>query len=86
MISSSSSYKGLADSRKKNPIRKKPILIGDTIFVALPDSIVEELHIDEQQTFEVIPTSRGIYLQISSTQIEPSTDLIDGSKHRAGGI
>ena len=42
--SSSSNIIRLSDSHNKNPIRKKPIRVGDLMFLAIPDSIVEKLH------------------------------------------
>ncbi|MGB8935129.1 MAG: hypothetical protein WCC17_08495 [Candidatus Nitrosopolaris sp.] len=60
--STSSNIKGLPDS---NPILKKGIRVADMMFVAIPESIVRELQIDEQVWFEEIPTSGGIFLKIS---------------------
>jgi hypothetical protein len=64
LITSSFDIKHFPDTNNKNPIRKKPVRAGDVMFLGIPDSIVEELHIDEQRTFEVIPTREGIFLRI----------------------
>ncbi|MGB6533809.1 MAG: hypothetical protein WBF33_37480 [Candidatus Nitrosopolaris sp.] len=77
--SSSSNINRLSDSHNKNPIRKKPIRVGDMMFLAIPDSIVEKLHIDEDSWFEQIPTIEGIFLKISSKEI-PSRDLIENPR------
>jgi hypothetical protein len=69
--SPASNINGLANSNNKNPIWKKPHRISPNMMVvAIPESIVQQLHIDEQQTwFEEIPTSEGIFLKISSKEI-----------------
>jgi len=70
-LTTSSSNIGLPDSNNKNPIWKKPHRISpDMMVVAIPESIVQQLHIDEQGTwFEEIPTETGIFLKISSKEI-----------------
>ena len=70
-LTTSSSNIGLPDSNNKNPIWKKPHRISpDTMVVAIPESIVQQLHIDDECTwFEEIPTSEGIFLKISSKEI-----------------
>jgi hypothetical protein len=65
MSSSSSSNKILADS---NCIYKKVIRIGDqppTMLVFLKESIVQQLDIDENTSFDQIATSQGVLLKIS---------------------
>jgi hypothetical protein len=62
--SSSSNINRLSDSHNKNPNLKTPIRFGDTMFIAIPEHIVQYLHIEEQRTwFEVIPTSEGFRLR-----------------------
>jgi hypothetical protein len=59
---------GLPVSNNKNPILKKVIRVGDQprmMLVALHESIVEQLAIDEQCWFEQIATSEEIILKIS---------------------
>ena len=78
-LTTSSSNIGLPDSN--NPIWKKPHRISsDMMVVAIPESIVQRLQIDEQRTwFEEIPTSEGIFLKISSKEI-PSHDLTENPR------
>ncbi|MFZ0510815.1 MAG: hypothetical protein WAM14_04345 [Candidatus Nitrosopolaris sp.] len=69
-MTASSNIKGFPDS---NPICKKVIRVGDqpsAMVVVLHESIVKQLHIDEECWFEEIPTSEGILLKISSKKIE----------------
>jgi hypothetical protein len=61
-VNTTSPNMGLPDLNNKNPIWKKPILVGDTMFLAIPDSIVQLLHINEEYTwFQEIPTNEGIF-------------------------
>jgi hypothetical protein len=70
-LTTSSSNIGLPDSNNKKPICKKPIRIShDMMVVAIPESIVQQLHIDEQRTwFQEIVTSEVIILKILSKEI-----------------
>lgn len=74
---SSSSIKDFPHSNNKGTIWKKLILVGDTMFLPIHESIIQQLHIDEQCWLEQVPTSEGIFLKISSKKIEPSHDLIE---------
>ena len=68
MNTSSSNINGFPDSNNENSIWKKAIRVGDqrpAIVVVIHESIVQQLHIDEQCWFEEIPTSEGILLRIS---------------------
>jgi hypothetical protein len=80
---SSSNIKGLTGSNKENPIFKKAIRIGDeqppVIVAVIHESIVQDLHINENTWFEEIPTSEGIFLKLSSEEI-PSRDLIENPR------
>jgi|GEM_PF-7057749 len=59
----------------KNLILKRLIRISDTMAVLpFPDSIIKELHIDEDTWFEVIPTNEGILLKISSKKTGSAPD------------
>jgi len=58
----------LPDPSNENPIRKKVICIGGqphAMVVFIHDSIVKQLHIDEECWFEEIPVTNGIFLKIS---------------------
>ena len=48
---------------------KKPIRVANATVVVIHESIVHQLHIDENTWFEEIPTSQGIFLKISSKEI-----------------
>jgi hypothetical protein len=78
MNTTSPNIKRLLDSNG-NSIYHHAIRIGpNAMVVMLDESIVKKLCIDEQDTwFEQIPTSRGIFLAISSKKIESSHDLIE---------
>jgi len=68
MDTSSSNIKGFPES---NP-RKKVICIGGqppAMVVLIHDSIVKQLHIDEQCWFEEIPVSNGIFLKFSKNEM-----------------
>ncbi len=72
MTVASSGIKGLTDTNNVDSIWKKPIRISDNMtVVAIPESVVQQLHIDEQRTwFQVIVTSEGeIILKIFSKEI-----------------
>jgi hypothetical protein len=71
IATSSSAINGFSDSTNKNPIWKKPILVGDTMFLAIAKSIVEQLQIDEHCWLEQIPTNGGIYMKILSKEDLP---------------
>ncbi|MGC2682225.1 MAG: hypothetical protein WA323_10180 [Candidatus Nitrosopolaris sp.] len=76
MITSFSNIKSLPDSDTKNPIWKKVIRFGDqppVMVAVIHESIVQDLHINENTWFEEIPTSQGIFLKISP-KIEVSYD------------
>ena len=69
---SSSNIKNLTDSNTRNPIWKKVIRFGDqppVMVAVIHESIVQDLHINENTWFEEIPTSEGIFLKISSKEI-----------------
>jgi|SRR5215469_2657621 len=66
LTTTSSNIKG---SNNKNPICRQPILIGDTMFLPIPEPIAQQLHIDEHCWLEQIPTSEGIFLKILSKEI-----------------
>jgi hypothetical protein len=54
----------------RNPIWKKAIRIGSAVVAPIPESLVKELHIEEEYTwFEVSSTSEGIFLRIASKRI-----------------
>jgi hypothetical protein len=67
------SIKGLwrQDSNNSDSVWKKPIRISPSLMVvAIPESIVQLLHLDDQRTwFEQIPTREGLFLKISSKEI-----------------
>jgi hypothetical protein len=80
---SSSNIKGFADSNDEDSIWKKPIRISDNMMVvAIPESIVQKLHINEQDTwFELIPTSdqAAIILKICSKKVG-SSHIVEASR------
>jgi hypothetical protein len=50
----------------RNPIWKKAIRVGQVVVVPIHESLLTELHIDEECTwFEEIAMSEGIFLRIS---------------------
>jgi hypothetical protein len=61
--------KEIPDSNNKSRIWKKVICVGGeparTMVVIIHDSIVKQLHIDENCWFEEIPTSEGVVLKLS---------------------
>lgn len=72
MTISSSNIKNLADSNNKNPILKKVIRFGGqppVMVAVIHESIIQDLHINENTWFEEIPTETGIILKISSKEI-----------------
>jgi hypothetical protein len=71
--SCSPNIKGLPDSNSKKPVWKKPVRVADTMFVAIPESIVKKLRINEECSwFEVSSTSEGIFLKIASKKVGSS--------------
>jgi hypothetical protein len=71
LSTSSSNIKDFPDSNK-NPIWKKVICIGDkppAMVVVIDESIVKQLHIDEESWLEQIAISGGIFLKLSSKKI-----------------
>jgi hypothetical protein len=71
-MAASSSNISFPDSNNKNP-RRKPIMVGETMFLAIAKPIVEQLHIDEEYTWlEQIPTSDGIYFKIVKEDMDRS--------------
>ncbi len=71
-LTTSSSNIGLPDSNNKNPVWKKVICIGDkppAMVVVIDQSIVRQLHINENTWIQEIPSETGIILKISSKEI-----------------
>lgn len=58
---------------KKNSILKKLIRIGTMAVVPLPDSVLP-IDEDEECWLEIIPTSEGILLKVSSKMIGSTHD------------
>jgi hypothetical protein len=79
LSASSSNIKGYPNS-DKNPIWKKPIRISDNITViAIPESIVQKLEIDEDTWFELTATIGEIILKISSKKVG-SSNIVEASR------